>query len=735
MAKHIKIGEPVNAAEAWAFDFLQASLPSEYLLITNVEIPTPNGLLKEVDALIFGKFAIYIVDVKGYNGKLVVDANSWLLDGKPVDNALSKANGISRVYAGRIRATLLREEHSPWCQGMIFVTGHEGSGIEINKYQENLSVFDANSILEALTKKEYCTADYSHIISDSQRRKAIDVLGNVGKIPLKQKSISGFNKIKQTSTDGQIKIWDAVHEQGDLKTEWIIKEVDTTSPFASSDLERLKDQASRLEQLSGVLGVPVSAPLIRLNEKVILALRKPRGLALETFLSINSEPIKVSKALRFALTSIEQIYERGLSLTNCHVSDLLVSEDCEVTFYTDFLQGESENPEATVRRLFREASVVIDDKLISEWFVDESTKNLEVLRFQLTCLISGNDVETRGDTNETEMLFGKYKLVDCLSKTQFSETWKAKHNAGQFDCIVEIVSEAESRWPQAQSRLSMLMQGFHPSLERIFDVDHIPHNDSYAVSRNLVSGSSLDQSIEDANTDMVQGWLQQCLQALQYLHKQGLHHGRVSPHNIICNGDICTLIGISIFPVGENINMLLPQHQNDETLYLDYLIEDLKATWISFLSSIMGCSPQNIVSPISSERVKNILGIDCATKVEIFIAAPSALDLGTDYLRAFDLKEKERLNVLPAHLAKKWTISIGYMTFITLDLLNDQRPKSRSQIVLNALRSRRIAGNKTNRKSMSATISRLKSSAVVEDYGKKIRLSNDFLEDWVSINK
>ena len=88
MAKHVKIGQPVNVAESWAFEFLEEMLPPEYLLIINVEIPTPTGVLKEVDALVFGKYAIYLVDVKGYTGNLSVDANSWLSDGRRVDNAL-----------------------------------------------------------------------------------------------------------------------------------------------------------------------------------------------------------------------------------------------------------------------------------------------------------------------------------------------------------------------------------------------------------------------------------------------------------------------------------------------------------------------------------------------------------------------------------------------------------------------------------------------------------------------
>jgi hypothetical protein len=735
MAKHIKIGQPVNAAESWAFEFLEENLPPDYLLITNVEIPTPTGVLKEVDALVFGKYAIYLVDVKGYTGKLSVDANSWLLDGRRVDNALSKANGISRVYAGRIRATLLREEHAPWCQGMVFVTGHEGSGIEITKSQENLGVFDANSILKALTEKEFCTTEYGYTITESQRRKAIDVLGNIGKVPSTESSISGFNKIRKTGADGQIIIWDAVHEQGDLKTDWIVKELDTTSATASSDIERLTDQAVRLEQLSGVLGVPVSAPLMHLDEQISLAIRKPRGRELEEFLNANPEPIGVAKILRFAVTSIEQICARGLLLSNCDVSELLVSEDHEVTFHTDFLQSETEGPAATVKRLFSKAPKVIGDELISDWFADESMEDLEVLKFQLARLISGTELGSRVDPNKGEMLSGKYTLEERLNTQQSSETWKAKHNDGQFDCVIEIVSEAESRWPHVQSRLSMLMQGFHPSLERIFDVDHIPHNDSYAVSRNWVPGSSLDQSIEDADPVTVQGWMRQCLQALQYLHRQGLHHGRVSPQNIICDGDSCTLIGISIYPNSENKGVFLPQSKKRDALYSDECVEDLEATWLSFLSAILSCSPQMAALKILSDRIRNVIGTDCAAKVKVFIADPSAFDLSADYLLAFGLKERERFNVLPAQLTNEWNISAGYMTFLALDMLNDPRPKSRNQIVLNALRSRRIAGNKINRSSMSSSVSRLKSVGIAEDHGKKVRLTAEFLSAWKGISR
>ena len=40
---------------------------------------------------------------------------------------------------------------------------------------------------------------------------------------------------------------------------------------------------------------------------------------------------------------------------------------------------------------------------------------------------------------------------------------------------------------------------------------------------------------------------------------------------------------------------------------------------------------------------------------------------------------------------------------------------------------------KINKNSMSSTISRLKSVSVLEDHGKKIKLTDKFLEDWERI--
>ncbi len=73
------------------------------------------------------------------------------------------------------------------------------------------------------------------------------------------------------------------------------------------------------------------------------------------------------------------------------------------------------------------------------------------------------------------------------------------------------------------------------------------------------------------------------------------------------------------------------------------------------------------------------------------------------------------------------------MNFLVLDMLNDPVPRSRNQWVLHALRYRNIPGNKTNRGSMSATVSRLKKEGIAEDYGKKVKLTEEFQESYSAL--
>ena len=717
MAENIRIGQPVNAAETWAFEFLKKNLPSEYLLITNVEIPTPTGVLKEVDALVFGKHAIYIIDVKGYHGRLSVDANSWFLDNMRVDNALAKVNGVARVYAGQIKSSIMKSEHAPWCQGMVFVTGREGTDIEISKSQENFSIFGPQDIIKSLTDPAYCTTEYPYEITAYQRKKAIEVLGNIGKIPNSRIGNSGFQKVKKLGTDGTISIWSANHEQGELLTEWILREVDTTATDTALDIERLVDQAARLEQLSGVLGVPVSAPLV--NEKGFLSLpiKRPQGCSLSSFLKTKPNEIAVAKTLRFALNSIEQINSRGLSLATCEQSNILISEDCEVTFYADFIQHSSETTADTFKRLFADLATYLSISEVGKWFSDVNLRDIEAVKFHLTKAISGISSSDKTDQRIDEPFSGRVRLNVLKSTDQESELWSATHLTGRFDCEVEKFYEAEVLWSNAQARITALMQAFHPNLQRIFDIDFVNQSDCFAVCKSSYDGLPFEVAYKEATNEFRVSWFRQILRALNYLHNNELYHGRFTIDAVAVDQETVQLCNASLLV--------------DTTLDVqDAYLNDLKRFWYCILSLQFACAEDEVQQHLKFSDLNGILSKEAVEAVSAFLERPYDFDLTMDYLKLFMLEPAEAISELDETFIKKWSISSGYMTFLVLDLLNDLRPKSRNQIVLNALRSRKIPGNKTNKSSMSSAVSRLKSNGIAEDHGKKIRLTNRFVEDW-----
>ena len=82
-------------------------------------------------------------------------------------------------------------------------------------------------------------------------------------------------------------------------------------------------------------------------------------------------------------------------------------------------------------------------------------------------------------------------------------------------------------------------------------------------------------------------------------------------------------------------------------------------------------------------------------------------------------------------LIQRWSISSGYMTFLVLDLLNDIRPKSRNQIVLNALRSRKYP--EINKQKFYESMLVTKIIWNCRRSWQKDQIKRDFVESWKDI--
>ena len=104
------------------------------------------------------------------------------------------------------------------------------------------------------------------------------------------------------------------------------------------------------------------------------------------------------------------------------------------------------------------------------------------------------------------------------------------------------------------------------------------------------------------------------MQALQYLHRQGLYHGNVTPGNIICNDHNSTLKGISLLPDQENDNFFTLRGYGDEKLFEGYLLTDIKGIWDSFLMTLLNKNTGDIIDNITSSRISEVFEMSAFQK-------------------------------------------------------------------------------------------------------------------------
>lgn len=101
-------------------------------------------------------------------------------------------------------------------------------------------------------------------------------------------------------------------------------------------------------------------------------------------------------------------------------------------------------------------------------------------------------------------------------------------------------------------------------------------------------------------------------------------------------------------------------------------------------------------------------------------------DTVPDYLSWFGLVDTVDVD-LPRELLTKWGIREGYMTKALFSMLADGQARSRTVVVSNVLKENKLVGSKSTRGSINASISALKSAGIVENYGKKVRVTERFM--------
>ncbi len=120
-AEFHQVGEVANDAERGALEFLRDQLPDDYVVYGNPWLVQHSGQVFEVDAVVVGENAVYVVEMKAYRGRVTGNEHDWTVNRSYRKSPVK----LNRKTAQILKTELKRkngEARRIWVQGFVFLT-------------------------------------------------------------------------------------------------------------------------------------------------------------------------------------------------------------------------------------------------------------------------------------------------------------------------------------------------------------------------------------------------------------------------------------------------------------------------------------------------------------------------------------------------------------------------------------------------------------------------------------
>ena len=124
MAHLVPLGECVTRGEKKMLDYLQRTLPGDWVIFGNPQIAT-GELTRELDAIVVGDRCVWVVDEKGFGGRITGDEHTWILpDGSARERVLNNVLHAASMVKGKLVAANPRLSQV-WVQGFILLSADD----------------------------------------------------------------------------------------------------------------------------------------------------------------------------------------------------------------------------------------------------------------------------------------------------------------------------------------------------------------------------------------------------------------------------------------------------------------------------------------------------------------------------------------------------------------------------------------------------------------------------------
>lgn len=194
--------------EQAAVQYVREQLPNvdPYLMWYFIDLVAPDGRRYDIDLLVLGRHALYLVEIKHYEGQIKGDGNDWELS-RGGQTVIRANPGRLTNHKAKVLSSMLRErihDRAPWVQPLIFLS-NERADIQQLSDAGALLVAKRAEIVRALTVGEFRGAgpqSTAQVIDRSRARAIKDALDRIGIAPSKSSRRIGGNVLGKLLEEG-----------------------------------------------------------------------------------------------------------------------------------------------------------------------------------------------------------------------------------------------------------------------------------------------------------------------------------------------------------------------------------------------------------------------------------------------------------------------------------------------------------------------------------------------------
>ena len=147
MAHFISIGDAAHGSERQALHFLKEGLPNSHTIFANAWLTERSGVVYELDAVVVAPHAIFVVEIKGYRGRIEGTDHDWYIP-HPIKSPLKLNRKTAQVLNDRLRRSSYRAGQV-WVQGLVFLSST--NDLKVRGDESRDRVHTRKTILEAIS--------------------------------------------------------------------------------------------------------------------------------------------------------------------------------------------------------------------------------------------------------------------------------------------------------------------------------------------------------------------------------------------------------------------------------------------------------------------------------------------------------------------------------------------------------------------------------------------------------